>query len=99
MSLLSSPLAAAGLAGTIYDFEEVGDVLPMHEHDEATAHVTVVARGAVRAHGNGWDREFEAGAVIDFPPRQRHEFVALEPRTRIVNITKAAARDASAPSK
>lgn len=89
MSLRSRPLSAGGLSGVIYDFEEAGDVLPMHSHDEAGAHLTVVARGAVKAHGDGWERVLRSGAVVDFPARQRHEFVALEPNTRIVNITKA----------
>ena len=88
MSLLSRPLVAGNLTGTIYDFEVVGDVLPMHNHDETNAHITVVARGSVKASGEGWERVFKSGAVIDFPTNQPHEFVALQPNTRIVNIVK-----------
>jgi len=88
VSLLNKPLAAGGLTGVIYDFEIAGDVLPMHTHDEDTAHLTIVARGAVRAHGTGWERELHAGAVLDFPAGQQHEFVALADNTRIVNVTK-----------
>jgi len=79
---------AGNLTGTIYDFEAVGDVLPMHTHDENTAHLTIVARGAVRAYGEGWEREFQSGSVVDFPADQQHEFVALKQNTRIVNIIK-----------
>jgi len=79
---------AGELSGTIYDFEVVGDVLPMHNHDETNAHITVVARGSVKASGEGWKKVFKSGAVIDFPANQPHEFVALQPNTRIVNIVK-----------
>ena len=88
VSLLSKNLSAASLSGTIYDFEVVDDVLPMHDHDETNAHITVVARGSVKASGEGWERIFKSGAVIDFPANQPHEFVALQPNTRIVNIVK-----------
>jgi quercetin dioxygenase-like cupin family protein len=88
VSLLNKPLTTGGLTGIIYDFEVAGDVLPMHNHDETNAHITVVARGSVKASGEGWERIFKSGAVIDFPANQPHEFVALEDKTRIVNITK-----------
>jgi len=88
VSLLSKNLSAANLSGTIYDFEVTGDILPIHNHDENTAHVTIVARGSVKASGEGWERVLKSGAVIDFPANQPHEFVALEDNTRIVNITK-----------
>ena len=88
VSLLNKPLTTGGLTGIIYDFEVAGDILPMHNHDETNAHITVVARGSVKASGEGWERVFKSGAVIDFPPNQQHEFLALEDKTRIVNITK-----------
>jgi quercetin dioxygenase-like cupin family protein len=88
MSLLDTPINAGKLSGMIYTFEQAGDVLPMHTHTEGNAHITIVARGRVKAHGNEWSAEYSAGAVIDFPSNQSHEFVALEDDTRIVNITK-----------
>jgi quercetin dioxygenase-like cupin family protein len=88
MSLLSQPLNAGKLTGTVYTFENKGDMLPMHTHDEDTAHITVVARGLIRAHGNGWSADYGAGSVIDFPSNQSHEFIALEDNSRIVNIQK-----------
>lgn len=88
MSLLSTPLEAGKLSGTVYTFENAGDTLPMHTHQEGNAHITIVARGSVIARGNEWEHEYWAGAVIDFPPDQSHEFVALEDNSRIVNIIK-----------
>ena len=88
MSLLSKHLSAGNLIGTVYTFQKVGDVLPMHTHQEGNAHITIVARGKIKIHGNGWEMEKSAGAVIDFPLNQSHEFIALEDNSRIVNIQK-----------
>jgi len=88
MSLLSTPLNAGKLAGMVYTFELAGDVLPMHIHVDGNAHITIVARGSVRAHGNNWSAEYGAGTVVDFPSDQSHEFIALEDNSRIVNIIK-----------
>jgi len=88
VSLLSIPLSAGNLRGIVYTFEKAGDVLDMHSHTEGNAHITIVARGRVKAHGKGWDSEHSAGAIIDFPVDQSHEFIALEDNSRIVNIIK-----------
>lgn len=88
MALLTRSIPAGRLVGTIYDMEEAGDMVAMHSHVESNAHITVVARGSIKAHGNGWERILNAGAVIDFPANQPHELIALEPNTRIVNIQK-----------
>ena len=88
MSLLTKTLVAGKLTGVVYTFEKAGDVLPMHSHEDGDAHITVVARGKIKAHGNAWEAEYSAGAVIDFPANQSHEFMALEDNSRIVNITK-----------
>lgn len=60
----------------------------MHDHDEATAHITIVAKGKLKAHGDGWEREANAGQILDFPAHQPHELTALEDGTRAVNIIK-----------
>ena len=86
--LQAKPLTTGKLTGTIYDFPEVGDVLPMHSHTEADVHISVVAKGSFRAHGNGWERVVSAGDVLDWRPNDPHEFVALEPNSRLVNIVK-----------
>jgi quercetin dioxygenase-like cupin family protein len=88
MSLHSISLDAGKLSGTIYTFEKAGDALPMHTHTDGNSHITIVARGRVKAHGNGWEAEYRAGAVVNFPTDQSHEFIALENDSRIVNITK-----------
>lgn len=73
---------------TIYDFSEPQDILPMHQHTPDNNHITVVARGSFRAHGNSWERILKAGDVADWPDNDPHEFIALEANSRIVNIIK-----------
>jgi quercetin dioxygenase-like cupin family protein len=82
------PFQFGNIAGSVYDFEEPGDVLPMHVHDETNVHMTVVARGSFKAHGNGWERELACGSVVDWEAHDPHEFIALEPNSRLVNIQK-----------
>jgi len=76
------------LSGAIFDAPEVNDVLPMHGHGEQDVHITIVARGSFRAHGDGWEMVAKAGDVIDWAVGQRHELIALEPNSRFVNIVK-----------
>ena len=76
------------LRGSIYDADQVGDILPMHTHDETTIHITIVARGSFTVRGDGWERICSAGDVIDWKVGQRHELVALEQNSRFVNIRK-----------
>ncbi len=84
----SKQVSFGKLNGAIFDFEQVNDVLPMHDHTESDIHITIVARGSFRAYGDGWEREFKAGDVIDWKVGQRHELIALEPNSRFVNIVK-----------
>lgn len=79
------------LSGSIYDAQSVNDILPMHDHGESDIHITIVARGSFRAHGDGWEMVAKAGDVIDWAVGQRHELIALEPNSRFVNIVKGAA--------
>jgi len=88
MSLHSQLLAAGGLAGIIYDFD-AGDELEAHAHDDGDSHITIVARGALVAFGNGWEKLVSAGNVLDWKAGQVHGFRATEP-ARIVNIRKGA---------
>jgi quercetin dioxygenase-like cupin family protein len=76
------------LKGSIYDFEKSGDVLPKHNHDESTAHITIVARGKIKAYSHDWEKEASAGQIMDFHPNEPHEIMALEDNTRIINIVK-----------
>jgi len=90
MSLLERPLAIGKLTGTIYDFEYEGDELPLHVHNERDIHITVVARGKVKAFGpdGTWETIADTGSVLDWEVGQYHGFIALEPNTRLVNIVK-----------
>jgi quercetin dioxygenase-like cupin family protein len=76
------------LHGAMYDFEKVGDILPKHNHDKNTAHITIVARGKLKVYSHDWELEAIAGQILDFPAGQPHEFMALEDNTRIFNIIK-----------
>ena len=49
---------------------------------------TIVARGRIKAYSHDWDREANAGQILDFRAGEPHEIMALEDGTRIVNIVK-----------
>ena len=76
------------IRGVIYDFLKSGDILPKHNHNEEDSHITIVARGKIKAYSHDWETEYECGKFIDFPAGQPHEIMALEDNTRIVNIIK-----------
>jgi quercetin dioxygenase-like cupin family protein len=86
--LQAKPFNLGKLVGTIYDFPEINDVLPMHTHDETTVHISVIAKGSFKAHGDGWERTLISGNMIDWPAHQAHEFIALEASSRLINIVK-----------
>ena len=87
--LLSKPIENLGdLRGVIFDFEKAGDILPKHNHDENTVHITIVARGKLKAYSHDWSMEATAGQLLDFRPNEPHELMALEDNTRIFNIVK-----------
>lgn len=84
-----NPLEGVGdIIGAIYDFEFAGDVLPKHNHTEETVHITIVARGKIKAYSHDWEQEAVAGQIINFRAGEPHEIAALEDGTRIVNIVK-----------
>ena len=86
--LQTKPITYGKLNGTIYDAVKVDDILPMHTHDEGSVHITIIARGSFRVHGDGWEMVAKSGDVLDWTPGQRHELIALEPNSRFVNIVK-----------
>jgi quercetin dioxygenase-like cupin family protein len=87
--LLLKPLENLGdIAGVIYDFEKSGDTLPKHNHTENDVHITIVARGSVKAFSHDWEQVGTAGQILDFRPNEPHEITALEDNTRIINIVK-----------
>jgi|APFre7841882654_1041346.scaffolds.fasta_scaffold490961_2 quercetin dioxygenase-like cupin family protein len=87
--LETKPYVIGSLRGTIYDFPEIGDILPMHNHTEEDIHISIIARGSFTARGSaGWTTTCQSGDVLDWAPNDPHEFVALEKNSRIVNIVK-----------
>lgn len=76
------------IRGVMYDFEKAGDILPKHNHDENTVHITIVARGKLKAYSHDWEKEAVAGQLLDFRAGEPHELMALEDNTRIFNIVK-----------
>lgn len=86
--LLNKPLNVGDIRGVIYDFEKSGDILEKHVHTEENVHITIVARGRIKAYSHDWEKEIVAGQVVDFQVGQPHEIMALEDNTRIFNIVK-----------
>jgi len=87
--LLANPLKDLGdIKGTMYDFEYAGDILPKHVHTEDDVHITIVARGKLKAYSHDWEVEATAGQLLDFRVGEPHELMALEDNTRIFNILK-----------
>lgn len=76
------------IKGTMYDFENAGDILPKHIHTEDNVHITIVARGKLKAYSHDWEQDVVAGQLIDFRAGEPHELMALEDNTRIFNIIK-----------
>ena len=76
------------LRGNMYDFEKAGEIVSMHTHDDHSAHITIVARGKLKAYSDTWSHEATAGQLINFKSGQPHELMALEDNTRIYNINK-----------
>lgn len=87
--MLSSKSCEFGtLNVVVYDFDVPGDVLPMHNHKHGGAHISVVARGAFKAKGAGWEKDLPLGSVVDWKVDQWHEFEATEANSRLVNVVK-----------
>lgn len=87
--LLSKSLENLGdIQGVIYDFEKAGDILDKHVHTKENVHITIVARGKLKAYSHDWEIEAVAGQLLDFRPGEPHELMALEDNTRIFNIVK-----------
>ncbi len=76
--LLNKELHVGDINGMIFDFEEAGDVLTKHIHNEDNVHITIVARGRIKAYSHDWETEADAGQVLDFRPNEPHEIMALQ---------------------
>ena len=90
MLAIAEPWADGLLRGTIYRFPNEGDVVPMHEHDERTNHLTFVLHGKIKVTGMGWSAEYSSGDLISFEVGQLHEISAAFATTVILNIVKGA---------
>ena len=88
MLLVKSLDNLGDIKGSIYDFEKVGDILDKHVHTKDDVHITIVARGKIKAYSHDWEKEAVAGQLLDFRPGEPHEIMALEDNTRIFNIIK-----------
>jgi quercetin dioxygenase-like cupin family protein len=86
--LLHKELKIGDLVITIFDFETTGDVLPKHIHDETNVHITIVCHGKIKAYSHDWEVEAVSGQIVDFRVGEPHEIMALENKTRIINIIK-----------
>ena len=83
-------LVVGKVALLIYDFEAVGDTLPMHSHDASSVHTTIIARGSFELIQPGIPPEtLRAGDVMFFDVGQAHELIALDPFSRLVNQVTA----------
>ena len=89
-----APWRKGKLRGTLYTFPAVGDELPLHDHDAATAHITVITRGAFDISGPGWTKTRGPGPVLLFDPGNPHRFVAKEAGSAVLNIMTDPAPDA-----
>jgi quercetin dioxygenase-like cupin family protein len=78
------------IRGAMYDFERAGDIVAKHAHTADDVHITIVARGKIKAYSHDWEKEAIAGQVLDFRVGEPHEIMALEDGTRIFNILKKA---------
>jgi quercetin dioxygenase-like cupin family protein len=81
-------LAVHGVRLAIYDFAAAGDILPMHVHDAATAHVTLIQRGSVIVRTPDKSETFSAPDILATHPGEPHEFEAVEAWTRVTNVTR-----------
>ena len=85
---ITTPWKDEGLQGALYTFLQKGDTLPMHSHDEATNHITIVVRGSIVASGDNWQETGTPRNILSFVAGMPHEIVAQEDDTKILNIIK-----------
>lgn len=77
------------LRGTIYTFEKIGSILPMHKHTKIDVHITIVAKGCLRIHGPEiGDKDYGEGSVIDWDIGVEHEFISNTNGAVAIHILK-----------
>ena len=74
--------------GILYIFQEVGVVLPTHDHSDSNIHYTVILSGqfTVTTQSAG-DTTVNAGDILDFSPNDPHSFTCVQPG-QILNAQK-----------
>lgn len=79
---------AGDLNGVIHDLSVAGTTIVAHTHPTETEHITIVARGKIKASGEGFEFILAAGEMVSLPEGKAHEILAMEDNTRIFNIAK-----------
>jgi quercetin dioxygenase-like cupin family protein len=78
----------SGAGDVKISFEKAGDEFPLHTHDEANNHITIVAHGEIQITGDvditGHVRS--AGDVVVWPAGPSHGFKAVTDGAVICNI-------------
>lgn len=89
MSLIYRTFQSDNVSGVVYDFTEVGDVLPLHTHGSDRSHLSIILGGELLAFQTGKaDKVLKSGAFIDWPYDIEHGWRCLKAPARLVNITK-----------
>lgn len=78
----------------MYDYRAAGDTLPMHNHDDRTSHIIIVAKGRVMIRVANPDGSVENsihghGSVVDTFAGFPHEVISLTRDARTIHIGKA----------
>ena len=72
---------------SVYDFEEINDVLEIHEHTDNTSHYSVVTNGMLQMFNeSGNIKKLTPGIIEKIPMNYKHGFRALTKDARLVNI-------------
>lgn len=88
MSLVNKDWKSGDLKGTIYLFENAGDLLSKHNHSEKLSHITFVLKGKLRVEYGNKMEVISAGDARDWPANEEHSFTAEEAGSKILNILK-----------
>ena len=89
MCIIVNEINTGDIRGHVYIFEKTGDMIPMHNHDKNSVHISIIAKGSLRLLGyKKQPVEYTCGTMLDFSDIEMHELRALEDDTRMFNILK-----------
>ena len=79
---------SGNIFGIKYNFDNVGDGIPEHQHDSTHAHNMVATRGAVEIYFPTTKTTINlvAGETFDFDWTQPHGIKAIEDNSSIINF-------------